>query len=379
LAALQSQLDTITAANTEMKSRLAAGQVERVQAAAELSRLQVQYEASTKTNTTLKAQLVALQAEQERLDSAKGEAGKVAVARVDELLKANAGLRGQVAILTSAQEAAQKSAAEATAALTAAQQRWQTDKAQADNSQAAQLAKVQAQLAEVTLSNTDLKTQLAARAGAKQTASVVPLSSSATPPDLNTPQAQQAYVSGVMMADLLRRTLALQTDLGEKPDMALLLAGVKDGVTGAVRLGKRELTTQSEAVVARLSAKEKAKYDSGVKRLEALTAKQKLLKRNGTMFFVQNRKGKRPIKENESLRISLRESTLSGRVLREGQSVQGIYSAQLPYPVQQALMLGGLGGSVDIYCFASDIYPPNDVPAGIFAYTLMKYTVKTQS
>lgn len=147
---------------------------------------------------------------------------------------------------------------------------------------------------------------------------------------------------------------------------------------GAVRLDKRVLTTQSEAVVACLSAKEKAKYGSGLKQQEALTAKQTLLKRNGTMFFVQNRKGKRQKKEGESLRISLREGTLSGRILREDNGVQSTYSAQLPYPVQQALMLGGFGGSVDMHCFASDIYPPSDVPAGIFAYTLMKYTVSSR-
>lgn len=384
LAALQTQLDAAAAANTVIKNKLTMVQAERMQAAAGLSKLQVKYEASTKTNTTLNAQLAALQAEQQRLDTAKGEAGKVAVTRMDELMRTNADLRGQVATLTSARNAAQKSADEAAAALTVAQQRGQADKAQANNAQVAQLAKVQAQLTEVTLSNTALNAQLAARAeaaasGAKQTALAVSPPSSATLPDLNTPQAQQAYASGVMMADLLRRTLALQTDLGEKPDTALLLAGVKDGVTGAVRLDKRVLTTQSEAVVARLSAKEKAKYDSGVKRLEALTAKQTLLKRNGMMFFVQVRKGKRPIKEGESLNISLRESTLSGRVLREGKVVRGVYSAGLPYPVQQALMLGGLGGSIDIYCFASDIYPPNDVPVGIFAYTLMKYTVTTRS
>lgn len=382
--ALQSQLGTLTTANADLKSRLTAAQAARVDVEARLKTLQAQWAARAKTDTALNAQLTALQTEKAQWVTATGRAEAVATSRVNDLLKTNSALRGQVATLTSAQEAAQKSAAEATAALTAAQQRALADKTQTARTQAGQLATLQAQLTEATTVNADLKAKFAAQgkdttAEQKHTALGGAIPTSAPPPDLKTAQAQQAYASGVMMADLLRRTLALQADLGEKPDTAVLLAGVKDGVTGALRLDKRELTTLSEAVVARLSAKEKAKYDSGVKRLEALTAKKILLKRNGTLFFVQVRKGGRQLKEGESLRIALRESTLDGRVMQEGKPVQAVYSARLPYPVQQALMLGGLGGSVDVYCFASDVYPPNAVPAGLFAYTLMKYTVTTSS
>ncbi|MBS3894526.1 MULTISPECIES: hypothetical protein [Serratia] len=378
---LREQLAGANKTASDLKAQLVTAQADKArddEAQAErVAGLRAKGESLEKVNADLRARLAALQADRLHADKSRDQS----VANMQALTKANAGLQEQVGAIASARDAAQKSAHEAAAALAAAQHQAQSDKTQADNAQAAQLARLQAQLREVTQSNTDLKTQLAARAGAagaKPSGPVPdPAPTSAAAVDLTTPQAQQAYASGVMMAGLLRRTLALQTDLGEKPDTALLLAGVHDGVTGDVRLDKRVLTTQSEAVVARLSAREKAKYDSGLKRLEALTAKQTLLKRNGSMFFVQNRKGKQPIKEGMSLNISLRESTLSGRVLREGKPVQGKYSAQLPYPVQQALMLGGLGGSVDIYCFASDIYPPDNIPEGIFAYTLMKYTVKT--
>ncbi|WP_123905316.1 hypothetical protein [Serratia liquefaciens] len=377
---LQAQRDAAKGDKDRLSRQLTSVQAQSGQDTVAQARLKAQLATATKTTTALQAQLAALQAAEQARVIKVSEADQAATARVNGLVTQITGLRGQVATLTAAQGAAQKSVAEANAALTAAKQGGLADKVLSE--------KMQVQLTAVTTANADLKTQLAALQAQREKARALPAGGETKPtataavlasPDLTTPQAQQAYASGVMMADLLRRTLALQTDLGEKPDTALLLAGVKDGVTGAVRLDKRVLTTQSEAVVARLSAKEKAKYDRGVKRLEGLTAKQTLLKRNGTLFFVQVRKGSRQLKEGESLSISLRESTLDGRVMREGKAVRGVYSARLPYPVQQALMLGGLGGSVDVYCFASDIYPPNDVPEGLFAYTLMKYTVTTYS
>ncbi|CAI2511427.1 Uncharacterised protein [Serratia quinivorans] len=332
--------------------------------------LQAQLAETAKTAADLKTQLVAMQAD--KVQGAKVQSGAVAALQthLDGVMKDNVGLRGQVTALTLAQDAAKKSADEARTALSAAQNVVQSNQAQADKAQADRMAALQAQLAETAETNADLNKQLAAHPGSDRPA--------APSLDLKTPQAQQAYASGVMMSELLRRTLALQSDLGEQPDTPMLLAGVKDGVTGTLQLDKTVLNAQSEAVIARLSAKEKARYDTGVKRIEILTAKKILLKRNGTMFFVQVRKGSRPLKDGESLNIILRESTLDGRILREGKSTRGIYSERLPYPVQQALMLGGAGGSVDIYCFASDIYPPSSVPEGTFAYTLMKYTVSSR-
>ncbi|CAI1215952.1 Uncharacterised protein [Serratia quinivorans] len=368
------RLTASTKNNADLKTQLATVQAGKTQAdkaqADRMAALQAQLAETVKTAADLKTQLVAMQAD--KVQGAKVQSGAVAALQthLDGVMKDNVGLRGQVTALTLAQDAAKKSADEARTALSAAQNVAQSNQAQADKAQADRMAALQAQLAETAETNADLNKQLAAHPGSDRPA--------APSLDLKTPQAQQAYASGVMMSELLRRTLALQSDLGEQPDTPMLLAGVKDGVTGTLQLDKTVLNAQSEAVIARLSAKEKARYDTGVKRIEILTAKKILLKRNGTMFFVQVRKGSRPLKDGESLNIILRESTLDGRILREGKSTRGIYSERLPYPVQQALMLGGAGGSVDIYCFASDIYPPSSVPEGTFAYTLMKYTVSSR-
>lgn len=400
LSASQAQRDTLEGERRVLQRSLTAlqGRLALLQSqSASDTALQVATQGSVRTLT---AKLAVVQASLTVQQARNGELEKQIAALTEVAGKGEAQEKQRVALqsrlgalatesadLKSRLTAAQAAREDVEARLKTLQAHWaaraKTDTTLTARSQAGQLATLQAQLTEATTVNADLKARIAAQgkdttAEQKHTALGGVIPTSDPQPDLKTAQAQQAYASGVMMADLLRRTLALQADLGEKPDTAVLLAGVKDGVTGALRLDKRELTTLSEAVVARLSAKEKAKYDSGLKRLETLTTKRTLLKRNGSMFFVQNLKGKRPIKEGESLNISLRESTLSGRILREGKPVQGVYSARLPYPVQQALMLSGLGGSVDIYCFASDIYPPNDVPAGIFAYTLMKYTVKTE-
>ncbi|MBH3035802.1 hypothetical protein I5M86_00145 [Serratia marcescens] len=381
LTALQTQLAKQVARNGELekqKNVLQAAEQQYTTQEKQNGTLQARLTATAKDNTDLKTQLIAAQADKAKADKAREEAVTEWQARLDGMMKENSDLHGRVAALTSSQEMAKKAADEARAALLAGQKMAQADKAQTERVNA-----LQAQLVEVTKSNTDLKAQLAAQiktpeAESKSPALPLQPAAVAVSLDLKSPQAQQAYASGVMMADLLRRTLALQTDLGEKPDTLTLLAGVKDGVMGKLQLDKSVLATQSEAVITRLSAKEKAKYDGGLKRMEALTAKKVLLKRNGTMFFVQVRKGGRKLKEGEPLSITLRESTLDGRVLRDDKAKRSVYGERLPYPVQQALMLGGLGGSVDIYCFASDIYVPNALPEGLFAYTLMKYTVSSQ-
>ncbi|MEI9746151.1 hypothetical protein V5035_26495, partial [Enterobacter ludwigii] len=108
---------------------------------------------------------------------------------------------------------------------------------------------------------------------------------------LETETDRQTYASGVVLAGNLKRSLALQQDLGVKPVPGLLLAGLTDAVNGAVRLDAQGVDDSYRAMVKQLSVLEEGKYRDGEKRLEKLTAGRTVLKRNRSMFFLQDKKG----------------------------------------------------------------------------------------
>ncbi|EEF6878877.1 hypothetical protein GPG95_004086 [Salmonella enterica] len=193
-------------------------------------------------------------------------------------------------------------------------------------------------------------------------------------PALTTDAQRQTYASGVVFADNLKRTLALQKNLGITPDPALLLAGLTDAMQGAVRLREPDLDTSYRALIKRLASLEEKKYQEGEKALEKLASGPALLKRNRSVFFVQGRKGTGTIRPGDQVQFDMTESVVKGKVLRDTKGVKATLDDKLPYLVGQALTFAGRGGSVTVYCMASDVYPPEQLPPGLFAYSLLKYT-----
>ena len=56
--------------------------------------------------------------------------------------------------------------------------------------------------------------------------------------------------------------------------------------------------------------------------------------------------------------FDLKERLLKGRVLRDSKGVKAAFDDKLPYLVHEALAFAGRGGVTDVYCLASDVYPP---------------------
>lgn len=386
LYATQTSLTQLSAKNLQLgdkvKTLQASVQGGRAQAE-QMNALQARMSDVTKTNDELKVQITTLRTDKEQDDKTKTEKITTLHKQLHTMSKGKENLQEQVVTLTHTLEAERKAADDTRTTLAASTKAAVAEQAQSDKALAGRVITLQAQLSAANKANDDLKAQWLLDAASHQTGATG--STSAASPavtqstvDIKDPQAQQTYASGVVMADMIRRTLALQADLGEKPDPRALLAGVSDGVQGTVRLGKAALDSQYNAAIKRLSDKEKAKYDTGLKRLEAVTAQKTLLKRNGSVFFVQAVKGGRALKTGDALRLSVRESRIDGQVLNDNKDRPITYGARLPYLLQQALELGRLGGSVDVYCFASDVYPPEQIPVGLYAYTLMKYTVSAR-
>lgn len=185
---------------------------------------------------------------------------------------------------------------------------------------------------------------------------------------------RQSYVSGVMLAGSVKRVVALQKDLGLTPDPSLLLAGVSDEVNGNVLLDESVLNKSYQTLMTRLSSLEEAKYKASVQMLEKRASGKSLLKRNRNVFFVQERKGAGAYQKGTAARFDLMIATLDGRILMKKPGLTAEPgNPQVPYIVSQTLALSGPGGKVSVYCFASDIWPPDQYPEGVFAYTPVRY------
>ena len=158
-----------------------------------------------------------------------------------------------------------------------------------------------------------------------------------------------------------------------------MLAGLNDGINNTLLLDEQTLRDSYRTVASRLASLEKEKYDAGLKQLEKITAKATVLKRNQTLFFVQNRKGAGRIAGGDSVVFDLTESVVNGKVLRSEKGVNAVINDSLPYMVQQALTLAGRGGEITVYSMVSDVYSPGNIPEGLYPYSLLKYNFKVSA
>ncbi|ECY1825960.1 hypothetical protein F6694_23005 [Salmonella enterica] len=197
--------------------------------------------------------------------------------------------------------------------------------------------------------------------------------------ELKTDTEKQAYASGVAFSRNITQLLGIHQDLGLKLPTALMLAGLNDGINNTLLLDEKTLRDSYRTVAARLASLEKEKYDAGLKQLEKITAKATVLKRNQTLFFVQNRKGASRIAGGDNVVFDLTESVVNGKVLRSEKGVNAVINDSLPYMVQQALTLAGRGGEITVYSMVSDVYSPGNIPEGLYPYSLLKYNFKVSA
>lgn len=408
---LQSQLKTLTAERDDLRKlagelkvqvlsltgltdSLQAGQVTQ-KAAAEAAATQVA--ALTGERDALKKQVSDAQAQQaslqDALKTAQTQAGNGTL-QVKTLSEERDGLKQQLTVMRNAAQANAQAASalqtqmqaltaerdqmqQQVAALTAKASSVVPDSGVAEKAQQAlkdltgKVATLTGQVTDLTAQRDSLQAKVTQGEPLRESVPAVPAA-----PVLDTDAGKQTYASGVMFAGNLKRTLALQKDLGVKTEPGLLLAGLTDAVNGTVRLDDRGVSEHYQALVKQLSDLEEGKYRDGEKQLEKLTAGGHLLKRNRTMFFLQDAKGTGVIRSGDKVRFDLTESVVKGKTLRNNKGVSATVNDQLPYIVSQALTLAGPGGNITVYCLASDVYPPEQIPEGLFAYSVLKYTFR---
>ncbi|MBU9839249.1 hypothetical protein J1780_04680 [Rahnella aceris] len=404
---LQSQLKTLTEERDDLRKlagelkvqvlsltgltdSLQTGQVTQKAAVAQVAVLTGERDALKKQVSDAQVQQASLQ---DALKTAQTQAGNDTL-QVKTLSKERDGLKQQLIVLKNAAQANEQTASasqtqiqalmterdqmqQQVAALTAKAFSAAPDSGAAEKAQQAlkdltgKVATLTGQVTDLTAQRDSLQAKVAQGEPVPEAVSSVPAA-----PVLDTEAGKQTYASGVMLAGNLKRTLALQKDLGVETEPGLLLAGLADAVNGTVRLDERGVSEHYQALVKRLSDLEEGKYRDGEKQLEKLTAGGHLLKRNRTMFFLQGSKGAGVVRSGDKVRFDLTESVVKGKTLRNNKGVSATVNDQLPYVVSQALTLAGRGGNITVYSLASDVYPPEQIPEGLFAYSVLKYTFR---
>lgn len=376
LAAVAAERDTVKKASGDAQAKLAALTKELSSARAQArqaGRDAAAEQALRDERDGLRQQLADLQKTAQQRD----QAATAAQAQIQALGAQRDRMQQQIAALSAKAVVAPAGSAASEKVQQGQQQAQQQAQLKAQQALADLTGKVTAltgQVADLTAQRDSLQAKVTQADAARTDAPAAP--AAPAPPALETETDRQTYASGVVLAGNLKRSLALQQDLGVKPVPGLLLAGLTDAVNGTVRLDAQGVDDSYRAMVKQLSGLEEGKYRDGEKRLEKLTAGRTVLKRNRTMFFLQDKKGAGVIRAGDKVRFDLTESVPGGRTLRDNHGVTTAVTERLPYMVGQALTLAGRGGGITVYCLVSDVYPPEQIPDGLFAYTLLKYTFR---
>ena len=259
------------------------------------------------------------------------------------------------------------------------------------------LAALQQQLDERTKQNADLQTQAVAKdneraaslkasqdeatalkaelAALKTKPEEVNQPPKAAPASINTPLQRHSYAAGIILSEGIEKSLKLQKALGLEVDKTALLAGVNDSITGTSQMNAKQLDENYEALAEKMSAKEKAAYDRGYATLQSTLAGKNVLKQNRTMFFVEKKKGGRAVKQDDKLKVTLTQAWLDGRTVAPQKTFPVVFNDSLPYMLKQAIEMAKKGGIIEVYSFASDMYPADMLPDSLVGFDLLKYTI----
>lgn len=188
---------------------------------------------------------------------------------------------------------------------------------------------------------------------------------------------KEAYVSGWQIAGMVRRARLIQTTLGLATDQDSFMAGLQDGVAGTPSLPEKQLVGLAAGYITLLETRERARFADSMGRLEKMTASADLVKRNGSVLFLRKKAGKTAAKEGMVIRGSLKERVMDGRVITDRRDITFDYGVTLPAIVRDAIALGQVGSVMEVVCLGADIYPPGAMPADVYPWSLMQYTITT--
>ena len=312
------------------------------------------------TTGTLSAQIAALQKQ-----NAQGESQHKSA--LDALNKKN----GE---LTAAAEAAQKKLDETTRTLSAQIAALQKQNAQGESQQKSALDALSKKNAELSaaaeaaqkkytesvaaLNNQNQKLQSALDSQAIKESEL----------KLTDKSIKNAYALGVFYLTQALSDVNKMADNDVKLSPSALVSGFNDAYHKKLKIKEGEI----ETIVNTLNEQMSSKYVDIEKRIMAKIKNKKYEVLPNGVYFVIDKQGKQPYKQNESLSLNILEKKLDGTPILNTMNSRMIYDKQIDPLMAKVLSAGLKGGAVTLYGQAGSLY--STTPADINPDTLISIT-----
>ena len=312
------------------------------------------------TTRTLSAQIAALQKQ-----NAQGESQQKSA--LDALNKKNAELGA-------AAEAAQKKLDETTRTLSAQIAALQKQNAQGESQQKSALDALNKKNGELTaaaeaaqkkyaesvaaLNNQNQKLQSALDSQAIKESEL----------KLTDKSIKNAYALGVFYLTQALSDVNKMADNDVKLSPSALVSGFNDAYHKKLKIKEGEI----ETIVNTLNEQMSSKYVDIEKRIMAKIKNKKYEVLPNGVYFVIDKQGKQPYKQNESLSLNILEKKLDGTPILNTMNSRMIYDKQIDPLMAKVLSAGLKGGAVTLYGQAGSLY--STTPADINPDTLISIT-----
>ncbi|HBM3141056.1 TPA: cell envelope biogenesis protein TolA [Klebsiella oxytoca] len=312
------------------------------------------------TTRTLSAQIAALQKQNaqdksqqksalDALNKKNGELSAAAEAAQKKLDETTRTLSAQIAALQkqntqgesqhkSALDALSKKNAELSAAAEAAQKKYAESVAALNN----QNQKLQSALDSQAIKESELK--------------------------LTDKSIKNAYALGVFYLTQALSDVNKMADNDVKLSPSALVSGFNDAYHKKLKIKEGEI----ETIVNTLNEQMSSKYVDIEKRIMAKIKNKKYEVLPNGVYFVIDKQGKQPYKQNESLSLNILEKKLDGTPILNTMNSRMIYDKQIDPLMAKVLSAGLKGGAVTLYGRAGSLY--STTPADINPDTLISIT-----
>ncbi|ENO4240876.1 TPA: cell envelope biogenesis protein TolA [Klebsiella oxytoca] len=341
--AQKSTIDTLMGKNLELSAAAAMAQKKLDEATRTLS---AQIAALQKQNAQDKSQQ---KSALDALNKKNGELSAAAEAAQKKLDETTRTLSAQIAALQkqnaqgesqqkSALDALSKKNAELSAAAEAAQKKYTESVAALNN----QNQKLQSALDSQAIKESELK--------------------------LTDKSIKNAYALGVFYLTQALSDVNKMADNDVKLSPSALVSGFNDAYHKKLKIKEGEI----ETIVNTLNEQMSSKYVDIEKRIMAKIKNKKYEVLPNGVYFVIDKQGKQPYKQNESLSLNILEKKLDGTPILNTMNSRMIYDKQIDPLMAKVLSAGLKGGAVTLYGQAGSLY--STTPADINPDTLISIT-----
>jgi len=194
-------------------------------------------------------------------------------------------------------------------------------------------------------------------------------------PDLKSAANRQAYIAGVMMAKGLHARLDDWRDAGIDIDNVTFQAGIKDGLSTAVRLKPKEAGRAQADFVKAVQVAVAQKVMQGERKIRSLATGRKPLKSANGIVWYRVRNGK-AVSAGQPVMLSMTEEVVDGTVISRVPPMILRADDDMPAIVKDGMRLPGEGGEVVAYALAKTVYGEHPLPPGVRPYTVMEYHLR---